>query len=675
MMTFSQLVFTPILPLWVLALCLTPILLTGILNRRLGRVLLALILAIVLTGPTTERTTLEPENDVVAVITDLSPSNLVAQRKQLTDEALDSIKQQLGNLDHVDPLFITADGTAAQGTNLFRQVQSKLQSVAADKLSAILVLTDGELTDLPAAEDLPAPVHIIHTTPKNSFDRRLIIHQAPAFALLEKPQKLVVEIQDRLNKEAELNITLGTKTTKMLLPTNAKQELEVTFDHAGTNALRLETPVLADELTARNNHATQLVTGVRENLNVLLVSGLPHDGSRVIRNLLKSDPSVNLVHFTILRTSSKLDPTPDDKLALIPFPVDDLFEKDLDKFDLIIFDRYFRRGFIDAQQFENIKEHVKKGKALLVLTGPDFSTPMGLANTELADILPARPTAAERKGLFRPELTKQGKRHPITEPFTEKAKTWGRMAAITPTKPNADTRTLMTGPNGLPLLLTSELGEGRVAAWLSSNWWFWSRGIDGGGPQTDLLRRLTHWLMHQPELEEKRLNVAIHGGQMTVEYHQVDPLASMAIEILPPDGPATTHTLTDKENFKLTLPATADGLYTVRAENGILAYGVKGSVRDLEWRSQADVSAVKALAEATNGSFSQMNKGDTPSLRRVAKDARLAGPGWVGLRRMESAQQTGSERTPLLPAWLGLALILAALVATWWLEAVTIRRK
>lgn len=676
MTSFSQLVFEPLLPLWILLALLAPILLTGLLNRKLSRILLAFILLAVLSGPTTEKTTLVPEKDVVAVVTDISPSNQVAQRKALTEETLEVIKRQLANMPNVEPLYINATGNAAQGTNIFRQVQSKLQSVPTDRLSAVITLTDGEVTDLPDASDLPAPVHILNTTPTDSFDRRLIVHQAPAFALLDKPQTLILEIEDSRNSEAEVTLTLGEEETKMLLPTNSRQEVEVSFDHAGTNALRLKTPVLEGEITARNNQATQLVTGVRENLNVLLVSGLPHNGSRVIRNLLKSDPSVNLVHFTILRTVGKLDPTPDNQLSLIPFPVNDLFEKDLEKFDMIVFDRYFRRNFLSEQHFENIKNHIKDGHALLILAGPDYNTRWGLANTPLKDILPAEPAGEERKGMFRPALSDVGQRHPITAPFAEQAKEWGRMAAINPTRVSSNSaRKLMTGSNGLPLMITDEVGDGRMGVWLSSNWWFWNRGIDGGGPQTEVLRRLTHWLMRQPELEEKRLDVGIANGQLTVAYHQVDPIDSMLIEIIPPEGAATSHTLTEKDGFKTTLPAAADGLYTVRAENGTLAYGVKGNVRDLEWRSQADISALQTLAQATGGSFSQLEEGKTLQLRRVSEGSKLQGPGWVGLPKRESATQTGSERSPLIPAWLGLVLILLGLALTWWLEAIRIQRR
>lgn len=675
MLTFSHLVFEPLLPLWLLLLGVIPILLVGVLNRRLSRILLALVLAGVLSGPMAEKTTLQPEKDVVAILTDLSPSNLLEPRKALTEAALENIKQQLAAFENIEPVFMTVEGTAAQGTNLFRQAQARLQSIPQDRLSAIIALTDAELTDLPEAASLPAPVHIMNTTPKDAFDRRLIVHQAPAFALLGKPQTLVVEVQDRLHDAAEVTVILGAETTQMLLPTNSRQELQVTFDHAGTNALRLITPAVNGELTDRNNHATQLVTGVRENLTVLLVSGLPHNGSKVIRDLLKSDPAVNLVHFTILRTTSKLDPTPDNKLSLIPFPVDELFKEELEKFDLIIFDRYFRRNFLSTEHFENIKAHIRSGKALLVLTGPDYSTEWGLANTPLQDILPAKPTGDEYKTVFKPHLSAEGNRHPITAPFAENAENWGRMAAITPTQPVGKGRILMTGANNLPLMMTAEVDQGRIGVWLSSNWWFWSRGIDGGGPQTELLRRMTHWLMRQPELEEKRLNVNITGGQMTIQYHQVDPLDSLLVEISPPEGTPSAHTLYEKDGFELTLPATADGLYTVRAENGVLAYGVKGNVRDLEWRSHADLGAVEALAVGTGGSFSQLSAGKTPQLRRIAAGGRLSGPGWVGLPIKDSALQTGTERAPLLPAWLGLLLVLLALTLTWWLEAIRFQKK
>ena len=136
------------------------------------------------------------------------------------------------------------------------------------------------------------------------------------------------------------------------------------------------------------------VEGVRENLRVLLVSGEPHAGERTWRNMLKSDASVDLVHFTILRPPEKQDGTPINQLSLIAFPTRELFQEKLDQFDLIIFDRYQRRGVLPLLYLENVARYVEKGGAVLVSAGDDYASPLSLYRTPLGQILPAVPTGA-----------------------------------------------------------------------------------------------------------------------------------------------------------------------------------------------------------------------------------------------------------------------------------------
>ncbi len=672
--TLSSIIFDPLLPLWLLGLLIIPIILAGVINRRIGRTLLGFVVLLVLANPIAENKVMQAEKDIVLVVRDNSPSNSIPPRLPITDAVSKSIKQQLAGFTNIEPIFLTTSGSAAQGSNLFSQIKNRLDSLPLDRLSSIIAITDGELTELPNKESLKVPLHVLHTSPASIFDRRLIVHQAPSFALLGKPQTLIVEVQDNRNEYAPISLKIGNTETKHLIPTNSQQSLQITLDHAGTTALQLATPVIMDELTDRNNTATQLINGVRENLNVLLVSGLPHNGARVIRNLLKSDPSVHLVHFTILRTLGKIDPTPDTDLALIPFPVDDLFTQQLKKFDLIIFDRYIRRGFIDDNHFNNIINHVRGGKALLVLAGPDYSGGRGLSSTPLNGIMPVTPISGELTHLYRPHLSNVGKRHPITAPFVNQEDTWGRFSSLIPSQ-RRNGHTLMTAQGGAPLLATTEEQKGRVGIWLSSNWWFWSRGIDGGGPQVEVLRRLTHWLMRQPELEEKRLDVRVLGDKLNISYTQVDEINKISVEIISPEGIATTHTITKEDGFKLETPATEDGLYTIRAENGVTAYGVRGQVRDLEWRGGDTIPLLESLAKQTNGIFMSVAENNIPKLRQVHSNAKTFGPGWVGLPHKDSATLEGITQQPLLPFWLGLMLILATIVLTWWLEMVTLKKK
>jgi hypothetical protein len=140
---------------------------------------------------------------------------------------------------------------------------------------------------------------------------------------------------------------------------------DVTLDRGGMNVLQFELAEEAGELTTRNNSAIVQINGVRDRLSVLLVSGEPNAGQRTWRNLLKSDPAVDLVHFTILRPPDRHDGVPVNELSLIAFPTRELFVDKIDEFDLIIFDRYRRRGILPNSYFSNIARYVAEGGALL----------------------------------------------------------------------------------------------------------------------------------------------------------------------------------------------------------------------------------------------------------------------------------------------------------------------
>ena len=289
------------------------------------------------------------------------------------------------------------------------------------------------------------------------------------------------------------------------------------------NIVEIEASPLQGELTAVNNRAVVSIDGVRDKLRVLLVSGEPHAGERTWRNLLKSDASVDLVHFTILRPPEKQDGTPINELSLIAFPTRELFQQKIDEFQLIIFDRYARQGVLPIIYFDNIARYVRKGGAVLVAAGPDYASSTSLWRTPLEVILPAEPSGQVTETPFRAQLSTVGKRHPVTrdlEGAGSDPPRWSRWFRVVDTR-KAEGATVMQAADDKPLLVLSREGEGRVALLLSDHIWLWARGYEGGGPHLDLLRRLSHWLMKQPDLEEEALRLSSHGRELSIE-RQID---------------------------------------------------------------------------------------------------------------------------------------------------------
>ena len=255
---------------------------------------------------------------------------------------------------------------------------------------------------------------------------------------------------------------------------------------------------------------------MRDRLRVLLVSGEPHAGERVWRNILKSDPSVDLVHFTILRPPEKQDGTPIRELSLIAFPIRELFDVKLDEFDLIIFDRYSQRGIIPQAYIDNVVRYVRKGGALLEAAGPTFGTPMSLFRTPLGEILPTEPTGNVLRGGLQ-AAADRARPPPSGHRGSARRRQAGRGAELGTLVPpgrgaaSSAAATVMSGEHGGPLLVLDRVGKGRVAQLLSDQMWLWARGFEGGGPQAELLRRLAYWLMKEPDLEENDLRAVDRG--------------------------------------------------------------------------------------------------------------------------------------------------------------------
>ena len=307
-----------------------------------------------------------------------------------------------------------------------------------------------------------------------------------------------------------------------ILPIGEETELRIDISHGGANVVDIRLPPRPGELTTRNNRVIAAVTGVRDRLRVLLVSGEPHPGGRTWRDLLKSDPTVDLIHFTILRPPATQDGTPVSELSLIAFPTRELFLEKIDSFDLIVFDRYRWRGVLAAAYLANIARYVREGGAVLVASGPAFAGAQSLSRTPLREILPARPTLEVFEEPFLPRVSELGQRHPVTAGLEQAAglgpdgPRWGRWLRqidIVPTSGHV----VMTGIEARPLLILDRVGEGRVALIASDHAWLWSRGYEGGGPQADLLRRLAHWLMREPELEEEAVFAHVEGRRVLVE--------------------------------------------------------------------------------------------------------------------------------------------------------------
>jgi hypothetical protein len=562
-----------------------------------------------------------------------------------------------------------------------------MSDVPRQRLAAVVMITDGQVHDVPvgdpkaAAETVGAPLHVLLSGKPDEGDRRLVIAQAPSFGLVGREAPLKIRVEDLPESTARKEdggagqaiVTWrkdGGEPRQFAVTVGRDVPFNLPIDHGGSNILELSVQSGPHELTLDNNHAVVVVNGVRDRLRVLLVSGEPHAGERVWRNILKSDPSVDLVHFTILRPPEKQDGTPIRELSLIAFPIRELFDVKLDEFDLIIFDRYSRRGVIPQAYLENVARYVRKGGAFLEAAGPSFGTPMSLSRTPLGTILPAEPTGNTYEEGYKPQLTDLGRRHPVTEGLPGAGEpggnpSWGRWFRQVDSRVHRGV-TVMSGDHGDPLLVLDRVGQGRVAQLLSDQMWFWARGFEGGGPQAELLRRLAYWLMKEPDLEENDLRAMVEGDRLVVTRQSLEP-DDRPVTVTAPDGSVRSLTLAPEAGGRSTgsLPIGEMGLYRV-SDGTRTALAAAGPLNPVEFSDVITTPEKLApIVTATGGGIFWVGSGSVPEIRRVAADRTAAGRNWMGFRANGDYTVTGFSQTVLLPGIAALLLIVGGLLAAW----------
>jgi hypothetical protein len=664
----------------------------GIVRRARGLAWRAIAIAILLAAlvnPSVIEEQRAVQRDTAIVIVDESPSQRIGDRQHATAAALAALSDRLGREPNIDMRVVRAGkpqpGAGDDGTRLFAALTRAMADVPRQRLAGVVMITDGQVHDVPAgdakaaAETIGAPLHVLLSGQPDEGDRRLVVEQAPSFGLVGKELQLKLRVEDlpetaRPDGAAGQAIVTwrkdGGAPRQVPVPIGRDVPLALPVDHGGPNILELSVEPGPHELTLDNNHAVVVVNGVRDRLRVLLVSGEPHAGERVWRNILKSDPSVDLVHFTILRPPEKQDGTPIKELSLIAFPIRELFDVKLDEFDLIIFDRYSRRGVIPQAYLENVARYVRKGGAFLEAAGPSFGTPMSLSRTPLGTILPAEPTGDVYEEGFKPQLTDLGRRHPVTDDLPGAGPpggepSWGRWFRQVDSHVGRGV-TVMSGDHGEPLLVLDRVGEGRVAQLLSDQMWFWARGFEGGGPQAELLRRLAYWLMKEPDLEENDLRAIIEGDRLVVTRQSLEP-DNRPVTVTAPDGTSHSLSLVPETGGRSSgsLAIGEMGLYRVTDGNRT-ALAAAGPLNPVEFSDvRTTPEKLAPLVTATGGGIFWVGSGKIPEVRRVAPERAAAGRNWMGLRANGDYTVTGFSEMPLLPGIAALLLIVGGLIAAW----------
>ncbi len=634
------------------------------------RGLAAFVVLGALANPSYQQEDRAPLSDIVLLVEDQSASQQLGERPSQTTEASNVLAAQISARPNTELRRITVpDGAGDAGTQVMTAIADALAEEPRARIAGILAISDGRVHDADLPIDLPAPLHLLMTGRETDWDRRLIIRNAPAFAIIGEPVTLTLRIDDlgaapEGQTLAPIDISIdGEPAQTFRVPIGQDLELPITLPHGGRNVIRFSLPETEGELTDRNNAALIQMNGVRDRLSVLLVSGEPHPGGRTWRNLLKSDSSVDLVHFTILRPPEKQDGVPVNELSLIAFPTRELFMEKIDDFDLIIFDRYQRRGILPALYLDNVANYVRGGGAVLIAAGPDFASADSLYRSPLGSVIPATPTARVIEDPYTPTVTELGQRHPVTAELPGNGD-WGRwLRQIDVVEPQGNV--VMEGIDGRPLLILNRVEEGRVALLASDHAWLWSRGYEGGGPQLELLRRLAHWMMKEPELEEEALSAIAEGQTMRIMRRTLSNSVP-PVTITNPDGTTVEIPLTEGALgvFEGIYQGPEIGLYRLdnADQTAVIGLGPAAPREFVETIASGD--ALGPIVASQPGGVARLEEG-LPRLRNVRIGRPAAGRGWLGITPRGAYETRDIRQTAILPGWLVLLLSVALITAAW----------
>ncbi|MFK7763633.1 MAG: hypothetical protein AB8B62_10245 [Roseobacter sp.] len=634
------------------------------------RGLAALVVLGALSGPSYQQEDRTPLSDIVLMLEDESASQSLSDRPDQTKSAADALAARITARSNTElRRIVVGDGDGDAGTQLMTALSKALAEEPRARVAGIIAFSDGQVHDADLPIELPAPLHLMLSGKGTDWDRRLSIRNAPAFAIIGEPVTLTLRVEDmgaapEGTETAPLEISVdGGPIQSFQVPIGQDIELPVTLPHGGRNVLEFSVPMAEGELTDRNNKALIQMNGVRDRLRVLLVSGEPHPGGRTWRNLLKSDSSVDLVHFTILRPPEKQDGVPVSELSLIAFPTRELFLEKIDDFDLIIFDRYKRRGILPSLYLDNVANYIQQGGAVLVAAGPDYAGADSIYRSPLGPVLPASPSARVIEQPYRPMVTDIGERHPVTTELPGSGD-WGRwLRQIDVVAPEG--HVVMSGHDDRPLLMLNRVGEGRVALLASDHAWLWNRGYEGGGPQLELLRRLAHWMMKEPELEEEALTAQATGQTMRIQRRTLEETVP-PVTITDPLGIVTELPLTENRPgvFETVFEGPEIGLYRLKNGDQVAVIGLgPAAPREFE-RTIATPEILAPVMAGLRGGTMLLENG-LPRVRDVRVGRPAAGRGWIGLTPRDAYETRDVRQTSLLPPWLVLLLAAGFITAGW----------
>lgn len=515
------------------------------------RIVSALFVFVVAIQPTVRRDQLEQEEGRLAVLFDASRSMGVRSNGRSRLEAMQALSARWAGASEGDaPATYTFGASvrgAALGETLAATEDDTLLAAALEGIvdadptvGAVVVVSDGADRGgaaIEAATSLGIRVHTVAVGERDLRDDGIAEATVDRVAFLRRPARVRVVVR-RLGAEGgPIPVSLYEGDRRIaeqiaIVPRDGTAEVnfEVRLDRLGRALYSVSIPSPAGDAVPENDARALLTRVVRDHLRVLHVAGQPSWDQRWLRGFLERDPTMDLISFFILRSTTDMVMADSSELALIPFPTDELFNEHLGSFDVVFFQNFEYAPYAMEVYLPRIRDYVERGGSFAMIGGPLSFSAAGYAETELADVLPVEvlprgtPSAvATTSDRFQPVVVREVARHPLVmlgaDPATS-AEIWAGLAPLqglnVVARTGSSASTLLTHPSHraasgepLPVLSISEPGRGRSLALMTDTTWRW--GITTGGETGDasiydrFYDRVLRWLARDPALEPVRV--------------------------------------------------------------------------------------------------------------------------------------------------------------------------
>lgn len=573
-----------------------------------------------------------------------------------------------------------------------------LASLPEERPASIVVLADGRF-DRPGEDrageavqeelrGLRVPVHTVSLARAAVPDASIRAVRAAGAAVAHQPLPLTIQIGcdgglacDDIVVSAKELIEGGPPAllasgTAHVTQGTATVELSITLDRAGSRIVEVGIQAPNGDTIPDNDRRLVAFDVARDRVRVLHVAGRPSYDVRALRMWLKSDASVDVVAFFILRTSGDDVNAGEDDLALIPFPVHELFSEHLPSFDAVVLQDFNAQPYELLQHLPALARYVEHGGGLIMVGGPDSFAGGHYAGTRLADVLPVAlesSSSAFDLAPFKPSYTDVARSAPVLRslrsfngdalPEMAGANKVGEArpgSSVLWTHPKL--RTASGAP--MPVLALGEKGDGRAIALAIDGTYRLAYSALGsetaGRAHAALWDGLLGWLMRDPRYEPAQIELD-HPCIADVPLSlKIRPLpgseGALNVEIAELEGRKVVfrqkpQSIKGGEPFNVDVGKLTPGGYSARVWVGTGPSTRKDFACERggdEWAdSRPDEARLRDIASVTGGKF-----------------LRAADAGQIPL---PPATEVAAERRvqPVLPSWVWSLLAAVALGAHW----------